>query len=50
MGLVAGLPVGLVLIGRPHTEDVLLAVGHAVEEALGVVGTLTPAWTPPGRG
>jgi amidase len=50
MGLVAGLPVGLVLIGRPHTEDALLAVGHAVEEALGVMGTLAPTWTPPGRG
>ena len=50
MGLVAGLPVGLVLVGRPHAEAALLAVGHAVEEALGVVGTLAPTWSPPGRG
>ena len=50
MGLVKGLPVGLVLIGRPHTEALLLAAGHAVEQAIGVAGTLVPTWTPPGRG
>lgn len=48
MGLVAGLPVGLVLIGRPHSEALLLAAGHAVEEALGLA--LAPSWTPAGRG
>jgi amidase len=48
MGLVAGLPVGLVLIGRPHSEALLLAAGHAVEEALGLA--LAPGWTPAGRG
>ncbi len=48
MGLVHGLPVGLVLIGRPHTEQRLLAVGHAIEERLALV--LAPSWTPPTRG
>ncbi len=45
-----GLPVGLVLVGRPHSEALLLAAGHAVERALGVAGTLVPTWTPAGRG
>ncbi len=46
MAIVDGLPVGLVLIGRPHDEARLLAVAHAVEEALGLAaaGALTPAW------
>ena len=52
MGLVAGLPVGLVLIGRPRSEARLLAAGHAVEQLLGLRdrGALTPTWTPPTRG
>ena len=50
MGLVAGLPVGLVLIGQRHTESLLLAVGHVIEQELGVAGTLTPSWTPVARG
>jgi amidase len=52
MGLVGGLPVGLVLIGKPHSEARLLAAGHAVEEALGLreAGLLAPAWTRPARG
>jgi amidase len=50
MGLVAGLPVGLVLIGRPHSEALLLAAGHAIEQELGLVGTLVPTWTPASRG
>ena len=50
MGLVSGLPVGLVLIGRPHSEQLLLAAGHAVEQVIGVAGTLRPTWTPPVRG
>jgi amidase len=52
MGLVEGLPVGLVLIGRPRTERRLLAVGDAVERHLGLVadGALAPAWDGPGRG
>ena len=36
MGLVGGLPVGLVLIGQASSEAKLLAVGHAVESALGL--------------
>jgi Asp-tRNA(Asn)/Glu-tRNA(Gln) amidotransferase A subunit family amidase len=52
MGLVDGLPVGLVLIGPPRTERRLLAVGDAVERHLGLAddGTLAPAWAEPGRG
>jgi amidase len=41
MGLADGLPVGLVLIARPHEEARLLAVGHAVEQAL-AIGPLVP--------
>jgi amidase len=52
MGFVAGLPVGLALIARPHQEARLLAVGHAVEALLGLRagGRLTPTWLPPSRG
>jgi amidase len=50
MGLVAGLPVGLVLVGRPHSESVLLAAGQAIEDALDVVSTLHPTFVPAARG
>ncbi len=52
MGLVAGLPVGLVLIGRPRSEARLLAAAHAIETALDVRADTAwrPAWSPPGRG
>ena len=52
MGLVGGLPVGLVLIGQPHSEARLLAVGHAIETALDLrsAGALTPTWSRPLRG
>lgn len=44
VGLVEGLPVGLVLIGRPHDEARLLAVGRAVERLLAL--DLRPAFRP----
>jgi amidase len=44
MGLVAGLPVGMGLVGRPGTEADLLAVGAAVELPE------RPTWTAPRRG
>jgi amidase len=50
MGLVSGLPVGLVLIGRPHSEALLLAAGHAIEDAIGVVDALHPQFDAVGRG
>ncbi len=52
MGLVDGLPVGLVLIGQASSEAKLLAIGHAIESALGLrsSGALTPTWSPPTRG
>jgi len=52
MGLVDRLPVGLVLIGQAHSEAKLLAIGHAVESALGLreAGALAPTWRPATRG
>ncbi len=44
MGLVAGLPVGLGLVGRPGSEADLLAVGGAAERPM------RPSWQEPGRG
>ena len=46
MGLVSGLPVGMALIGRPHCEARMLAVGHEIEGALGLraSGALNPEW------
>ena len=35
MGLVDGLPVGLSIVGPEHGEDVVLAIGSAIEAALG---------------
>ena len=37
MGLVDGLPVGLSIVGQAGSEPQLLAVGHALERALGLV-------------
>jgi len=51
MGLVEGLPVGLTLVGRPHSEWTLLMVARQVEAVLwrhGVVST--PTWRAAGRG
>ncbi len=52
MGTVDGLPVGFSIVGRAHTEPMLVAVGHALEQALGLAGSgaLRPAWRPPMRG
>ena len=52
MGFVDGLPVGLVLIGRPCSESVLIGVGEAVERALGVRadGYPRPPFRAPSRG
>ena len=52
MGVVDGLPVGLSITGPAGSEDRLVAVGHALERALGLVGTeaLHPAWRAPVRG
>jgi Asp-tRNA(Asn)/Glu-tRNA(Gln) amidotransferase A subunit family amidase len=52
MGHVDELPVGLVLIGQAHSEAKLLAIGHAVESALGLRerGALEPTWRRAGRG
>lgn len=52
MGTVDGLPVGLSLTGPAGSEALLVAVGHAVEAALGLAGTAasSPAWRPAMRG
>lgn len=44
MAVVAGLPVGLAVIGRPREEATLVAVGHAIETTLGV--ETVPTWAP----
>jgi amidase len=52
MGLVDGLPVGLVLIGRPRDEARLLAVGQVVEDVLGLAHdpAFRPSFAAPARG
>jgi amidase len=52
IGLVGGLPVGMVLIGPPHSEARLLAVGHAVEACLDLrsAGAFAPTWARSARG
>ena len=52
LGLTGGLPVGMVLIGRPHSEARLLAVGHAVEARLDLRSdaTFAPSWGSATRG
>ena len=52
MGTVDGLPVGFSIVGQAHSEPLLIAIGHALELALGLAGTaaLMPAWRAPMRG
>jgi len=52
MGLVGGLPVGMVLIGPPQSEARLLAAGHAIEACLDLRagGAFEPTWAPAARG
>jgi amidase len=47
MGLVAGLPVGMALVGRPNSEHRLLAIGHAIEATLAL--TTDAGWRPAWR-
>ncbi len=52
MGLVDGLPVGLSIVGPAGSEPTLLAVGRALESALGLAASdaLRPRWRAPTRG
>lgn len=52
MGLVAGLPVGLSIVGPPGSEAALISVGHALEAAVGLAaaGSWRPGWREPQRG
>lgn len=47
MGTVDGLPVGFSIVGQAHSEPLLLSVGHALEQVLGLAGS--PALRPAGR-
>ncbi len=52
MGTVDGLPVGFSIVGQARSEPLLIAIGHALEGALGLAGSpaLQPAWRAPDRG
>lgn len=47
MGLIKGLPVGLCIIGRPHSEWQILEVAKKIEQ---LVTLPRPLWTKPTRG
>lgn len=49
MGTVAGLPVGLGLVGRPGSEATLLAAAAAVESVVAPGGPRRPSWSAPSR-
>ncbi len=49
MGLVAGLPVGLAIVGRAHDEWRLLEVAGVLESVFALT-SLSPTWRPAGRG
>ena len=51
IGLVEGLPVGVSICGPAGSEATLLAVGQALEDALGLASAgFRPAWRPAQRG
>ncbi len=52
MGLVAGLPVGLSLVGAANSEALLIAVARGFEEAVGLVrdAQWRPSFVGPARG
>jgi amidase len=51
MGLVDGLPVGLSICGPAGSEAALLAIGQAIEDALGLAANgFRPSWRQPIRG
>ena len=52
MGAIDGLPVGLSIVGRPGSEDVMLGVAHDVERVLdlGSSDVLVPRFEPCRRG
>ena len=51
MGLVAGLPVGLTIVGPAHSEALILGAAARIEAVLGLAGPgWRPSWRAPGRG
>ena len=50
MGLVGGMPVGLAIIARAHNEATLVRAAATIEQRLGLVNSLRPAWRQPRRG
>ena len=52
MGVVEGLPVGLSIVGRPASEEVMLGVAHEIERVLDLRSgdLLVPRFEPSGRG
>jgi len=50
-GIVDGLPVGLALVGRAHSEWSMLDAARRVEELIKLPGRpARPQWTAPSRG
>ena len=43
----SGLPIGLQILGPPHSEDRVLQIGAAMEDALGLTGRKPPICAPP---
>ena len=51
LGLVQGLPVGLAIIGRAHSEWMIIEAGRMIERIVAETNPLpSPLWKRPSRG